>query len=347
MRKIQVSRKKVKGFALIEIAVAILVTAILGSASIPVITRVRAQGQESSCKSNLKTISTALEMSSIDNGGNYPNTLVNLAPSYLNNMPTCPSAGSSTYVNGYTNAVNPASYTVACSGSFHSYLGLAPNMPQYISGVGIIEVMGTNGGRILTPAQLLALTNLQIAQVTAQAAAAAAARAQAAAQLALQNLTQARLAARQAARTAATLTAAARLSAAQAAQLQRTATRAAQTAAAAQLAAARAAQTAARLGTAAAISAATRAATRASLLTQTAQTAATQAQTARTAATQSAILAAAARATSTQAAQTLQTTTTAARQSTQTARSSTTTAAQTAVAAQSALAAAIRIGAYP
>ncbi|MBI2252670.1 MAG: hypothetical protein HYU63_08055 [Armatimonadetes bacterium] len=131
--------------------VVILITIILIGISIPIISRIRAQGQASACKSNLKTIASALEMKSIDYGGKYPANLSSLSPLYLKIIPTCPSAGADTYTNGYTSASNPNTYTIWCNGNYHSSLGYAANMPQYISGEGLIEEAANITASIPTP----------------------------------------------------------------------------------------------------------------------------------------------------------------------------------------------------
>ncbi|MGV8119890.1 MAG: hypothetical protein AB2L14_09035 [Candidatus Xenobiia bacterium LiM19] len=97
----------------------------------------RSWGQLTACKSNLKNMGTALEMYSTDNKGHYPRALSQLTPNYLKNIPTCPSAGVSTYA--YTFSVKPDSYTIFCSGSYHKANGLAPDYPEYDFYNGLIE----------------------------------------------------------------------------------------------------------------------------------------------------------------------------------------------------------------
>ncbi len=128
-----------KGFTLIELMIVIAIIAILAAILVPNFIRARAQGQVTACKSNLKNIGTALEMYSTDSSGRFPTTLTNLTPNYLKNIPTCPSLGSNTYTAGFTAASNPDSYTVVCSGSNHSGVGLSQNYPQYNSTQGLIE----------------------------------------------------------------------------------------------------------------------------------------------------------------------------------------------------------------
>ena len=51
-----------KGFTLIELMIVIAIIAILAAILVPNFIRARAQGQVTSCKSNLKNIGTACEM---------------------------------------------------------------------------------------------------------------------------------------------------------------------------------------------------------------------------------------------------------------------------------------------
>lgn len=119
--------------------IVIAIIAILAAILVPNFIRARAQGQVTSCKSNLKNIGTALEMYSTDAGGRFPTGLVRLTPNYLKTVPTCASAGTATYTSGYTNASNPDAYTVFCAGTNHKAVDLAANYPQYTSVRGLIE----------------------------------------------------------------------------------------------------------------------------------------------------------------------------------------------------------------
>ncbi|GEM_PF-926638 len=97
----------------------------------------RSWGQLTACKSNLKNMGTALEMYSTDNQGKYPHALSQITPNYLKTLPTCPSAGVSTYA--YTFSVKPDSYTIFCSGNYHSVNGLATDYPEYDAYQGLMD----------------------------------------------------------------------------------------------------------------------------------------------------------------------------------------------------------------
>ncbi|MDQ7824946.1 MAG: protein kinase [Candidatus Eremiobacteraeota bacterium] len=94
-------------------------------------------GQLTACKSNLKNLGTAMEMYSTDNAGRYPPALSFVTPNYLKVIPTCASAGESTYRYIYT--VIPDTYTLWCSGSFHKSVTNKQDFPQYDSVQGLIE----------------------------------------------------------------------------------------------------------------------------------------------------------------------------------------------------------------
>lgn len=96
------------------------------------------QGELLGCKSNLKNTGTALEMYCTDNGGLFPPALSFLTPNYLKKIPTCPAAGSDTYSGGFKSRARPDVYTVICTGSNHSALGIPANHPQYRSNEGLV-----------------------------------------------------------------------------------------------------------------------------------------------------------------------------------------------------------------
>lgn len=93
------------------------------------------QLERTSCEFNLKNLGTALEMWSCDYNGRYPRTLFQITPDYLRVIPTCPAAGSSTYV--YTVSHDPEAFTIYCSGNNHAHAGLGVNQPSYTSTAGL------------------------------------------------------------------------------------------------------------------------------------------------------------------------------------------------------------------
>jgi hypothetical protein len=97
--------------------------------------------QLTACETNLKMLSSALEMYSTDNSGRYPEKLSQLLPDYMYKIPICPAAGKDTYSKSYSSKINPDYYKFYCSGYNHSALSVPPNYPQFDS------TRGLNRGR--------------------------------------------------------------------------------------------------------------------------------------------------------------------------------------------------------
>ncbi len=141
-----------KGFTLIELMIVIAIIAILAAILVPNFIRARAQGQLTSCKSNLKNIGTACEMYATDNLGRYPETGklgdaltksdTNGQQPYMRKIPQCPSAGKDTYSNAYKSKTNPDAYLVYCEGSNHTAAGCNQHYPAFNATVGLIENQG-------------------------------------------------------------------------------------------------------------------------------------------------------------------------------------------------------------
>lgn len=134
-------RRRSGGFTLIELMIVIAIIAILAAILVPNFIRARAQGQLTSCKSNLKNIGTALEMYSTDWTGKYPGALAKLTPNYLKTIPKCPTVSSATYS---ANFVDPGGvyqdyYYIACMGGVHKSVDVTGNYPAYDGITGLIE----------------------------------------------------------------------------------------------------------------------------------------------------------------------------------------------------------------
>lgn len=123
------------GFTLIELMIVISIIAILAAIVIPVFLRARVDGQRSACQSNLKNMSTALEIYFTTNAMRYPVALGSLTPEYLRVIPNCPAANSNSYV--YTSHSFPDAFTMYCAGTYHAPAGLGANQPSYISNGGL------------------------------------------------------------------------------------------------------------------------------------------------------------------------------------------------------------------
>ena len=116
-----------------------LLGVMLAAILVPNFIRAKARGRLTSCKSNLKTIATGLEMYATDNQGVYPPNFDLLTPDYLRVIPTCPGAGVDTYSLDYRVHHQPEGYTFYCSGLNHESASVARNYPQYNSTQGLIE----------------------------------------------------------------------------------------------------------------------------------------------------------------------------------------------------------------
>ena len=133
------SRASKSGFTLIELMIVIAIIAILAAVLVPNFIRARAQGQLTACKSNLRTIATAVEMYAVDNGARYPASTALLTPNYLRILPSCPAVVSDTYSGGFTSGQDPDVVNLFCEGNFHLGVSVPADHPVWNSDVGLIE----------------------------------------------------------------------------------------------------------------------------------------------------------------------------------------------------------------
>jgi len=136
---------------LVEVLVVTAILGLLAAVLIPnYYKHARDEGYLSACKSNLKSVATALELYSTGNDGRFPVFLTELSPQYLIELPTCPAVGQDTYSDGYVSNSNPDLFTVVCEGNNHSGVdgiggtsagGAGSNLsyPQYCSSQGLID----------------------------------------------------------------------------------------------------------------------------------------------------------------------------------------------------------------
>lgn len=145
-----------KGFTLIELMIVIAIIAILAAILVPNFVKARAQGQLTSCKSNLKNIGTACEMFAADNNGRYPgaaqggNATNDLTQPpqggspYLKQLPQCPlNAGDPQGNYSYGAVMNPDYYLIVCTNGNHEQAGVMNgqgqnNYPQFDSQIGLM-----------------------------------------------------------------------------------------------------------------------------------------------------------------------------------------------------------------
>lgn len=106
-----ISRKR-RGFTLIELLVVVLILAILMAVALPLYLNAVADAETKTCRSNLQTISNAVQAKRVSTRTAYAaiaaGGLVAALPD-LQSAPICPSAGA------YSVALTPAPYTVSCT----------------------------------------------------------------------------------------------------------------------------------------------------------------------------------------------------------------------------------------
>lgn len=122
--------KNKKGFTMIELMIVIVIIAILAAVLFPNFMRTREASKLTACKSNLKNMSTAIEIYANDFNGLYPGfsnqggatTIENLGDptspnahplisKYINKIMVCPKARSTDYRYIIT---NPSKYWIYC-----------------------------------------------------------------------------------------------------------------------------------------------------------------------------------------------------------------------------------------
>jgi prepilin-type N-terminal cleavage/methylation domain-containing protein len=131
-------RRATSGFTLIEIAIVMLILALLIMLLMPNYVRARSQGRLTACETNLRNLASALEVYSTENDKRFPALLDVLVPHYIQSIPSCPSAGNSKcYTDGFECTLNPADYTISCRGGFHTDLGMASDRPMFQYGTGL------------------------------------------------------------------------------------------------------------------------------------------------------------------------------------------------------------------
>ena len=93
------SRKRQKGFTLIEIMIVVLIIAILLAIAVPNFLRARETSRAKSCQGNLRQIETAKEQWAMDTRAAASASVSSmdvLVPDYIKATPACPSNGTYT-----------------------------------------------------------------------------------------------------------------------------------------------------------------------------------------------------------------------------------------------------------
>ncbi len=121
--------KRERAFMLIELLTVFFIISAIVLITIPNLRWNVDKVNLSVCQSNLKNLSTSLQLYANDYDGEYPDELTKLTPTYIKIIPTCPSAGTPTYIEGYVITDDHKTYTVYCKGKNHVKLGLGEDEP--------------------------------------------------------------------------------------------------------------------------------------------------------------------------------------------------------------------------
>lgn len=129
------------GFTLTEIMIVISIISVLMIVGALNYARSRARARYAGCQSNLRNLSTSLEMYANEHDRKFPlsGNLTAIVGRYIQTIPTCPAAGFTTYSTGYASASAPDAYTIVCSGNNHAGLVTGSNFPQYTNAGGLRE----------------------------------------------------------------------------------------------------------------------------------------------------------------------------------------------------------------
>lgn len=128
--KHQPYRKSKPGFTIIELLIVMSIIIILVLILTPMFLRAIWRGQLTTCISNEKNLSTALNVYATQEADHvYPNSLDVLTPDFIERIPNCPNDLTK---SGYTYEFNNATraFTIHCRGD-HSPLHINASYPTY------------------------------------------------------------------------------------------------------------------------------------------------------------------------------------------------------------------------
>lgn len=128
-----------RGFTLVELLTVLCVMTLIAAIIMPRFFMARDTSAFTACGQNLRNIATALQAYANDNDQQYPAALGGLTPQYMAVLPVCPDGkGVDTYSPSYETSANPRTFTIFCSGNYHTtVIGIQPNQPYYYMGVGL------------------------------------------------------------------------------------------------------------------------------------------------------------------------------------------------------------------
>ncbi|MCD6310819.1 MAG: hypothetical protein J7M18_08880 [Candidatus Eremiobacteraeota bacterium] len=91
------------------------------------------------CKSNMQKIGIAIDKYAEDHDGQYPESLSDIVPDYIDSLPECPSS-KLTESYGYVLSEAQKEYTIYCKGeNAHKRAGIQTGWPQYNSWKGLFD----------------------------------------------------------------------------------------------------------------------------------------------------------------------------------------------------------------
>ncbi len=79
----------------------------------------RSGGTGQTCGAHMNHLIEALRLYSNEHQGQYPQTLGELVPDYIDRLPSCPSAGQDSYSAGYSRSADGLEFDLACHGDNH------------------------------------------------------------------------------------------------------------------------------------------------------------------------------------------------------------------------------------
>jgi competence protein ComGC len=124
-------KNRIRGLVLLELLTVIFIISSLVLLLIPNFRWSMYKTQLAGCQSNLKMVSTALQLYANENEDYYPDDLTRLQPNYMKEIATCPSSGTNTYAAGYDLRSDKKSYTLHCKGKNHENMKLEEDQPYW------------------------------------------------------------------------------------------------------------------------------------------------------------------------------------------------------------------------
>jgi len=136
------TKKRRRGFTMIELLIAIAIIGILAAIALPRFVKARYRAYLAACLQNERNLATALESYRTDNRV-YPPTLNTLVQAggmgTITAIPFCPSAPGTQYT--YEVNASGDQFTVTCDSGYHQYQvpGMTAGYPMYVAGQGVVE----------------------------------------------------------------------------------------------------------------------------------------------------------------------------------------------------------------